>query len=396
MGKILLGMLLGLVAHGSVSPAPTGLSAAASAEADRAWVELQPLLEFKRLDTAAKLSLRQVHEWQEQRALQLREQGLAFIEAFPADPRRWHVAWKMIKTQPPAFILSYGPNAERDYHDVVIDEAAAAAWKAKLAELERALRTAPDLPADVREAIDQSDMEETVLAALRADAGREPDWAFLTRTILDFAARYPASSADSQWCVSGAMNRFEASHAPAQSAAQWREFLATPNEALAAMAREKIRTLEAISGELELAFTAVDGREVDLKKLRGKVVLIDFWATWCGPCMAEMPNVKKIYAAYHELGFEIIGISCDVSPEHTKQAIARTGAQVWEFCQRNDMPWPQHYDGKKHNGGGNTLAARFGVTGIPATFLLNRRGEVVAMNLRGEKLEAEVKRVLGL
>jgi hypothetical protein len=115
--------------------------------------------------------------------------------------------------------------------------------------------------------------------------------------------------------------------------------------------------------------------------------------------MAEMPNVKKIYAAYNEKGFEIVGISCDVAPDRATgsyASAARTGPQVLEFCQKNGMPWPQHFEGRKHNEGGNLIAARFGVTSIPATFLIDQTGQVVAVNLRGEKLEAEVKRLLKL
>jgi thiol-disulfide isomerase/thioredoxin len=144
---------------------------------------------------------------------------------------------------------------------------------------------------------------------------------------------------------------------------------------------------------------ALDGREVDIKQLRGKVVFIDFWATWCGPCMAEMPNVKKVYAAYHERGFEVIGISCDYAPgsegRHSGKS-GKTGPQVLEFCQANGMPWPQYYSGKKHNEGGNEIAARFSVTSIPASFLLDQSGNVVALDLRGEKLELEVRRLLKL
>jgi hypothetical protein len=100
-------------------------------------------------------------------------------------------------------------------------------------------------------------------------------------------------------------------------------------------------------------------------------------------------GVRVGYAAYRDQGFEIIGISCDVAPEHASKAItkaARTGPQVLEFCVKNDMPWQQYYEGRTHNTGGNYLAARFGVTGIPAAFLLDQSGDVVAMNLRGEKL----------
>jgi thiol-disulfide isomerase/thioredoxin len=123
---------------------------------------------------------------------------------------------------------------------------------------------------------------------------------------------------------------------------------------------------------------------VDLAQLRGKVVLVDFWATWCGPCIRELPNVKEAYRRYHERGFEVIGISLD----HAKAREA-----VLKFVKVAELPWPQYYDGK---GWANKWASAFAINSIPAAWLIDQNGRVVDKNARGEQLESEVKRMLGL
>jgi peroxiredoxin len=86
---------------------------------------------------------------------------------------------------------------------------------------------------------------------------------------------------------------------------------------------------------VEIRFTALDGRDVDLAKLKGKVVLIEYWSTSCGPCIGEMPAVKAAYSKFHERGFEVIGISLD-----DKETALR------KFIADKKLPWPQHFDGK--------------------------------------------------
>ena len=122
------------------------------------------------------------------------------------------------------------------------------------------------------------------------------------------------------------------------------------------------------------------GKPLSVANHKGKVVLIDFWATWCGPCVAELPNVLKTYETYHGKGFEIVGISLD----RDEQALTT-------FTKKRTMAWQQFFDGK---GWENKLAEKYGIQSIPATFLLDGEGKIVARDLRGEALGAQVAKML--
>jgi thiol-disulfide isomerase/thioredoxin len=126
-----------------------------------------------------------------------------------------------------------------------------------------------------------------------------------------------------------------------------------------------------------LKFKAVDGLPVDIDKLQGKVVLIDFWATWCGPCVKEMPNLISTYHKHREKGFEIIGISLDNDLPTLKN-----------YLNQNQITWPQHCDGK---GWDNMISSRFNIRAIPFTVLIDRKGIVQYLNLRGQDLETAVE-----
>jgi peroxiredoxin len=124
----------------------------------------------------------------------------------------------------------------------------------------------------------------------------------------------------------------------------------------------------------------VDGKTLSIADHKGKVVLIDFWATWCPPCRAEIPNVVATYKKYHGQGFEIIGVSLD--DDHEKLSA---------FTKKMNMPWLQFFDGQ---GWSNKLAVKYGIEAIPATFLLDGNGMIIAKDLRGEELEQAVARAL--
>jgi peroxiredoxin len=121
-----------------------------------------------------------------------------------------------------------------------------------------------------------------------------------------------------------------------------------------------LRRAEALGKEFELKFTAVDGREVDLKNFRGKVVLLDFWATWCGPCVAALPTLKQTYEELQKGGLEVIGISFD-----------QDRAKLQAFVKEKEIPWPQYFDGKYWD---NEIGRKYGIASIPTMWLIDKKG----------------------
>ena len=131
-------------------------------------------------------------------------------------------------------------------------------------------------------------------------------------------------------------------------------------------ARSMLKRFERLGRPLGFKFTALDGRNVDLEGMRGKVVLIDCWATWCPPCLREMPHVKAAYDRFHSKGFEVVAISSDDDREALEK-----------FVKENRIPWPQYFDGK---GELNQFARQFDVGGIPTMWLVDRKGVLRDLN----------------
>jgi thiol-disulfide isomerase/thioredoxin len=171
---------------------------------------------------------------------------------------------------------------------------------------------------------------------------------------------------------------------PKQKLAIIKEVAAAKSPKLAsivARAKGELTKLEALGKPVDIKFTAIDGRKVDLSKMKGKVVLIDFWATWCGPCIREIPNVVKSYNSLHAQGFEIVGISLERDKDSKK---------LLDYVNDKNMPWPQYHDGLHWK---NKLSMKFGIRSIPAMWLIDKQGNLVDMNARSG-LEAKVKKLL--
>lgn len=150
-------------------------------------------------------------------------------------------------------------------------------------------------------------------------------------------------------------------------------------EEIKRQAQAVLKRMDMVGKKSTIKFTALDGREVDMEKLKGKVVLLDFWATWCGPCVAELPNVKEVYDKFHSKGFEIVGISLDKDKDALTQ-----------FVAREKMAWPQYFDGK---GWENTYGQEFGINSIPAMWLVDKSGQIRDLNGR-EQLAYKVEQML--
>jgi peroxiredoxin len=131
----------------------------------------------------------------------------------------------------------------------------------------------------------------------------------------------------------------------------------------------------------DFTLTSPEGKSIALSSLKGKFVLIDFWASWCGPCRMENPNVVRMYDKFKDKGFDIFGVSLDDNEKAWKTAITK-----------DNLKWQHGSELKKWNSG---VAQAYGVNAIPATFLLDKDGKIIAKNLRGSALETKLTELLG-
>jgi peroxiredoxin len=129
-----------------------------------------------------------------------------------------------------------------------------------------------------------------------------------------------------------------------------------------------------------IAAKDINGKAVSLADLKGRVVVIDFWASWCGPCMAEMPKLVELYREKHDEGLEILGVSLDQNEDALRGALKEQG-----------MTWPIIAD---YGGWQSALAKQWGIRAIPATYVLDRKGVIRHVNLRGEQLVETVKKMV--
>lgn len=144
--------------------------------------------------------------------------------------------------------------------------------------------------------------------------------------------------------------------------------------------------LQLVGKPIELEGTTLEGKKFNIAEYKGKVVLVDFWATWCGPCIAELPNVKRLYEEYHDKGFEVVGISLDDN-----------AGDVAAFAKDKKLPWIQLLPAKDESPGFESpLAKFFGIRFIPMMFLVDKDGKVTAMNVRGRALAEAVPKLLGV
>jgi thiol-disulfide isomerase/thioredoxin len=143
----------------------------------------------------------------------------------------------------------------------------------------------------------------------------------------------------------------------------------------------QLQQLQMVGKPLTVEGPTLSGQNFSSAQWAGKVILVDFWATWCPQCIAEMPKVRKLFADYHDKGLEVLGVNNDSSGEDVKKFLA----------QNPDMPWPQLYDQK--GTGWNPIAVSYGIQRLPAMYLIDRKGILRTVEAEGQ-LEQLVPKLL--
>jgi thiol-disulfide isomerase/thioredoxin len=141
-----------------------------------------------------------------------------------------------------------------------------------------------------------------------------------------------------------------------------------------------VRRLSLVGNTMKIEGKLLDKHDFDWSKYSGKVVLVDFWATWCGPCVAEIPNIKKCYDLYHAKGFDVVGLSCDRNRNDLERFVKEKGLP-WAIVFGDDRPSP--------------TVSYYGIMAIPTMVLVGKDGRVVSLDARGENLKQELARLLG-
>lgn len=363
-------------------PASTAQApAAATADANADWQALEQMASAGPPRPREEMDDRAFFEWRDQNARKYFAAALAYAQSHPRDPRRWGPIVQAGYT-PPLFITGFKPEFDILATDgnLIVDEQARQEFRQRHENLLRELQASADAPEHAR-----AGAAGLLIDYAEQRARHEPSTesrAALLAEVERFIARFPDHGA-----VTSAVEKYMGvleSQAPAEAKAYATELEARKLPALVAQAEEQRLQNESLTDVGTLKFTAMDGREVDLARWRGKVVLVDFWATWCSPCIAELPNLKDVYERYHDRGFEVVGVALDSETQRD---------ELLDLIDRMDLPWPQHFDGQQMN---NELAMRYRVYRIPAMFLLDKQGRVASTDARGEELEAAVRRQLGL
>lgn len=342
--------------------------------------------------------------WNEVSGRHLRELGLKFHDTYPKDPR-W-IEWLVTSSnrQP-----RYWKEPLRGAHalmdktylllgGVVVDEPAKAAWEKRYPALRAEFLASPWATYRDRVNLRSEDLAENFWNAYRSvKGGRTTDFDVGAMQTEIFAIAAESLSSDAKdiqdgrgWPAVLADDLFsypEVWRLQADKAMTKEAFLAeakqSPSDDLRAFAIGQERIAEYGKKPLDLHFTGLDGREIDMEQLRGKVVMIDIWATTCAVCIDNMPRAKELYDEYRTKGFEAISIALDREEDRQK---------VLNILKKHEIQWPQFLDTKQDS------IARFGVVSVPVVLVIDRNGFIVA-DIRGggtEQFEPLIRKYLDL
>ena len=153
-------------------------------------------------------------------------------------------------------------------------------------------------------------------------------------------------------------------------------------QAYATRLEGKIRFAELKGNELKMEGLFLDGTEVDWSSYRGKVVLVDFWATWCPPCRAEYPNVLKLYKRYHDAGFDVLGYSLDSDLDALEEYVKEEKTPWKTVARKLSMEAKEKEDGKEYL----NITEYYGINAIPTMILVDKDGKVINLEARGKRL----------
>jgi peroxiredoxin len=281
----------------------------------------------------------------EEFVIDLRATSELFAKKYPADPRRWEA---------------------RLTADRLTQKVANAKSQADVEKLYREAAGAADAPVEIK-ARARLGLIQMHREALRDDLPKERVQA-VEAEITSFAADYPKHDALPQLQTSRA-GLWEKRDRP-KAITILQELTRSDNPEVAREATAVLRFKNILREPLPLKFTAVDDSEFDLEQLRGKVVLVYFWATNSNSSVNETPAILGAYQKYREQGFEVVGISLDSNKD-----------RLLNFLQSKNLPWPQYFDGK---GMKNSISSSYAVRNLPAMWLVNKKGFVAFTDARGE------------
>jgi thiol-disulfide isomerase/thioredoxin len=341
------------VASGAASPASSDQTAGAQS-ADVAYAKVdasqkQPAVKFATREEA--------QAWlANQQTL-----GKAFVKDFPNDPRNASARLITLRAGLQERRLTgkaETPDAERAKFDELIN--------------------AKDVPLPIKaEAAFLRAL--TYASELQARPGSYNDF---HAAAADFAAKYAAHPLSTQMKE---MDFRVLSEDPTSQADELlKKYSTGEDERMAVAAKalilKRAKMVELKSKPLELNFIASNGKEIDLTSLRGKVVLIHFWATWSPPSLAELPNLVETYKKFRPKGLEVLGICLD-----------QEKAKMVETTKKLGMEWDEHFDG---GGWKNKVSSGLGIDSIPATWLVDKKGNLRLTGLRGPALDAAIEKLL--